>query len=179
MTPTKASQATLINLELLEKAAKTAGSKLYDRVNMAKQVFEDKGWVFEYHEGKDKKALKALGEQYLSDICCTLPLATLFAIFETFPQKQQWKDRDYNLQTLYAEWKLLRKDEKTVRERQSFTIKEKKELEHQLAEKDQLLVQLRNQLDEAVKKAALAEKKATELDRKIAFLEGKLSQKVA
>lgn len=88
----------------LRRMANEAGSALYERVCMAKDVLADNGWIAEVAEGDFGKAADLIEKDCFPEICTVLSIHDLLVLLKKFPERKQWQDAKWNLKLLWAEY---------------------------------------------------------------------------
>jgi hypothetical protein len=80
-----------------QRLSKEAGSNIYERAQLAKQLMDDQQWVATEHGNDDWKALE---DQFFADIA--IPLTDLIALARRYPKEETWAANGYKLRDRVA-----------------------------------------------------------------------------
>lgn len=143
--------STTQKLAELKSLALDAKSNLYHRIKLAVEILGDRQYVDSTHGGSEVKAMDYLQAEGFPFVEKTV--GQLVAIYNRFPDKSQWDDRNFNLQVMW--------DEITL---------EKKKRGGQTAER----VSWKDKYSELEEENEILKAKLSASERRIAELEGEL-----
>ncbi len=82
--------------------ASKAGEAIFDRTAMAAEVLADKEWLDAEFCGDFEKATDTVESDCFPELSA-FGLSRLLTLLRTFPTKEAWKNRGYNIMRLWAE----------------------------------------------------------------------------
>ena len=89
-------------LASLDNLSKATGDNVYKLTTIARSLLADHVWIADFHGGDQGVAMDFLQDRYFG--MASLSLHQLLKLLEEFPSQAKWKQCNYRLATLWAEW---------------------------------------------------------------------------
>lgn len=87
----------------LDNLAGQAGKVMFERVRLAAELMANLQWVCREFRGDDRAAREYLEARYFGEMMGTVHLGQLFTLYSRFPDPDEWKVRQWNVQKMWAE----------------------------------------------------------------------------
>ena len=89
-----------------------AGERCHERIKIAHELFTSHQDVLLDKFGGLEAARVAMNDEYFDDLCGLVNFDQLLAIYEAFPQIEDWKAAKFNLSVMLASWQAKNKQER-------------------------------------------------------------------
>ena len=174
---TKSQQTPAQILARLKQLAGEAGERAYERVRLAAALLKDKAWLGEpQFEGDEWKAREHLEQDFFGDLCGSVPLARLLAIYEQFPNVEDWRSARFNLMAMSAMLKKKEGEEREGHGPRRATLKELEEAQDKAKHFEFMYKQSRDDGQSKDKRIAELEAGMAKLRDENAELRGRVKQ---
>ncbi len=84
----------------LKSLAKSAGTTLFRRAQLAAEQMIDMDWVAAEHDGNMRDARDWLEDRFFADLKSLMRLEQIIAVYQAFPFEDHWKRLRYDLRAL-------------------------------------------------------------------------------
>lgn len=170
--------------ELLAKLATMrdqAGEKMFERIQIACQIYADKIWIVTHFEGDAYAAAEHLERQYLGDLCMAVRFQRLQAIYQKVPDIADWREQKFDLKAINAlAEERTPKPDRIKSERKTATVAELEaaKADKEQAEKELVFVQKRHheEVHSKDQRIAVLEAQVSDLKLENATLKGQLRE---